>query len=128
MANADYSLMDHLWTQERALQSIPVDSGGGGGDHGGMEARISALEAANLETRDRLARIETRLDSVATKADLNAVVAEMEKSFAGVERSFAGVERSFASIEKSLHALTWRIIGSCALLVGASYFIARNVQ
>jgi hypothetical protein len=86
-----------------------------------MEARISALEAANIDTRDRLARIETRLDFVATKADLNAVVAEME-------RSFASVERSFASIEKSLHALTWRIIGSCALLVGASYFIAKNVQ
>lgn len=128
MANADYSLMEHLWTQERALQSIPVDTGVGGGDHRGMEARISALEAANLETRDRLARIETRLDSVATKADLNAAVAEIEKSFAGVERSFAGIERSFAAIEKSLHALTWRIIGSCALLVGASYFIAKNVQ
>lgn len=110
------------------MRSLSVDSEDSGGDHRGMEARISALEAANLETRDRLARIETRLESVATKADLNAAIGEIEKSFAGVEKSFVGVERSFATMEKSLHALTWRIIGSCSLLVGASYFIAKNVQ
>lgn len=84
---------------------VKVDGGGGNGNDGGMEARISALESANLETRDRLARIETRLDSVTTKADLHEAV---------------------SNIEKSLHALTWRIIGSCALLVGAAYFIAKH--
>lgn len=105
-----------------------IDRGGGGGDDGGMEARISALEGAQLETRDRLARIETRLDYMATKADLNAAVAAIEKSFAGVEKSFAGVEKSFAHIEKSLHALTWRIIGSCALLVAAAFFIAKHIS
>jgi hypothetical protein len=93
-----------------------------------MEARISALEGAHLETRDRLARIETRLDHMATKADLNAAVATFERAFAGVEKSFAGVEKSFAHIEKSLHALTWRIIGSCALLVAAAFFIAKHVS
>jgi len=122
-----------------ALASPPsrrrIDRGGGGGDDGRMEARISALEGAHLETRDRLARIETRLDHMATKADLNAAVATferafagVEKSFAGVEKSFAGVEKSFAHIEKSLHALTWRIIGSCALLVAAAFFIAKHVS
>lgn len=39
-----------------------------------MEARIVALEAANFETRDRLARIETRLDSVDTRGDLHKAV------------------------------------------------------
>lgn len=43
--------------------------------HGGMEARISALESANLDTRDRLAGIETRLETVATKEDLHRELA-----------------------------------------------------
>ncbi|MBN6728765.1 hypothetical protein [Burkholderia multivorans] len=67
-------------TTDHAMPKPPVDTGGGGGDDGHMEARISALEAANLETRDRLARIETRLDSVATKADLHELGASLNKS------------------------------------------------
>lgn len=107
-------LIRRLSEVERRVAHVPFDGGGGGGDHGGMETRIKALEDANLETRDRLARIETRLDTVATKADLNAAVSDIQKSFTGVE--------------KSLHALTWRIIGSCALLVGVAYFIAKYVH
>lgn len=69
-----------------------------------MEARISALEAANLETRDRLARIETRLDSVATREDLH----------------------------KEITAQTWRLVTFvCSFgtaLVAATYFIAKHVN
>ncbi|MBU9496241.1 hypothetical protein [Burkholderia multivorans] len=100
-------------TTDHAVLKAQVDTGGGGGDDGHMEARIAALEAANIETRERLARIETRLDSVATKSDLSAALANIEKSFAGVE--------------KSLHALTWRILGGCGLLVAATYFIAKHI-
>lgn len=78
----------------------PVDKSGGGGDDGRMEARLRALEDANLETRDRLARIETRLDGFATKADLH----------------------------EALHALTWKIVGSCALLVAATYAVVKYVH
>lgn len=78
----------------------PIDRGGSNGDDGGMEARITALESANLETRDRLARIETRLESVATKSDLH----------------------------EALHSLTWKLIGSCALLVAATFAIAKLVH
>lgn len=77
-----------------------VDKGGTGGDDGRMEARLKALEDANLETRDRLARIETRLDAFATKADLH----------------------------EALHALTWKIVGSCALLVAATYTVVKYVH
>lgn len=78
----------------------PFDNGGGGGDDGGMEARIVALEAANFETRDRLARIETRLDSVATRGDLH----------------------------REVNAQTWRLVTFvCSFgtaLVAATYFVA----
>jgi hypothetical protein len=69
-----------------------------------MEARISALEAANLETRDRLIKIETRMDSLASKEDLH----------------------------KELSAQTWRLVTFvCSFgtaLVAATYFIAKHVS
>jgi hypothetical protein len=80
------------------------DSGSGGGDDGGMEARISALEAANLETRDRLIKIETRMESLASKEDLH----------------------------KELSAQTWRLVTfTCSFgtaLVAATYFIAKHIS
>lgn len=76
-----------------------------------MEARISALEVANLETRDRLARIETRLDSVATKADL----AELTATF-----------------HREINAQTWKLVTFvCSFgtaLVAATYFFAKHVS
>jgi hypothetical protein len=44
------------------LPRPPIDNTGGGGDDGSMDARIAALEVANLETR---------LTSVATREDLH---------------------------------------------------------
>lgn len=86
--------------QEASAASEGFDSGGGGGDDGGMEARLTALEAANTDPRERLARIETRLEAVATRSDLH----------------------------ESLHSLTWKIIGSCATLVAITYYIATHIK
>ena len=65
-----------------------------------MEARIIALEEFAVDARDRLARIETRLDTFATKADLHS----------------------------ELHGLTWRLFGGASALVGIVYWIARNIH
>ena len=68
-----------------------------------MGARIIALEKFAVETCDRLARIETRLETFVTKADLH----------------------------QELHRMTWRLLGGA--LTGASalvvivYWIARSV-
>lgn len=86
------------------LPRPPIDNTGGGGDDGRMDARIVALEAANLETRDRLARIETRLTSVATREDLH----------------------------KEINAQTWRLVTFvCSFgtaLVAATYFVATQFR
>lgn len=74
----------------------------------GMEARVAKLEDFAVETRDRLTRIEARLDTFpllfATKEDLH----------------------------KEIGAQTWRIVGAMltfgALLSAAVFFIAKNVQ
>ena len=65
-----------------------------------MEARIIALEEFAVDARDRLARIETRLDTFATKADLH----------------------------RELHDMTWRLFGGASALVGIVYWIARNIH
>jgi hypothetical protein len=65
-----------------------------------MEARVVALEEFAIDARDRLARIETRLDTFATKADLH----------------------------RELHGMTWRLFGGASALVGIVYWIARNIH
>ena len=79
-------------------------SGGEPPYDGGMEARIARLEDFAADTRDRLARIETRMDTFATKEDLH----------------------------KEIGAQTWRIVGALltfgTLLSAAVFFIAKNVH
>jgi hypothetical protein len=100
----------HLkWVAVPALQKAgsAVDGGGSGGDDGGMQARVSVLEAANLEIRDRLIKIETRLNALASKEDLANLRAE---------------------VHASLNVQTWRIIGAVTLLTGAVYYLAKFVH
>ncbi|WP_159085671.1 hypothetical protein [Burkholderia sp. MSMB0856] len=69
-----------------------------------METRISAPEAPKRETRERLVRIETRLESVATKEDLH----------------------------REINAQTWKLVTFvCSFgtaLVAATYFLAKNLR
>lgn len=71
---------------------------------GGMETRVAKLEDFAVETRDRLVRIETRMDTLATKEELH----------------------------KELHSLTWKVLGGmgaiCAALVSVTYLIAKYVH
>jgi hypothetical protein len=86
--------------QQLAHPKRPRVDGTGRPPHDGdMEARIEKLEKAAEDTRDRLIKIETRLDVFATKEDLH----------------------------KELHSMTWKIFGGCALLVAAVYFIAKHI-
>jgi hypothetical protein len=72
-----------------------------------MEARIAKLEDFAQGTRDRLTRIEARLDSF--------------------ERTFASKE----DLHRELHAQTWRFVGAVTTLgiaiIGAMVWIAKNV-
>lgn len=50
---------------------------------GGMEARLRELEKSNGEIRERLVKIETKLDHVATAAALESVRSDLIKWFVG---------------------------------------------
>lgn len=83
-------------------RSLPP--GGGGGDNDDMEARVQILEQSMTDVRERLARIETRLEQTATKNDVSETKSELYKA---------------------INAQTWRVIGASATLVAAVFFIVR---
>lgn len=51
---------------------------------GSMESRVIKLEDFAVETRDRLTRIETKLDANATKAEMHDLKAELIKWMVGL--------------------------------------------
>jgi predicted nucleic acid-binding Zn-ribbon protein len=55
-----------------------------------LAVRVSILESARLETRDRLARIETRLEATATKADLADLKGELKTDMAALRGELKG--------------------------------------
>ena len=63
-----------------ANRHIERQSNGGGG---GLEDRVKALEEAALVTRDRLARIEVRVEQCATKEDLHREMNAVTTKFVG---------------------------------------------
>jgi hypothetical protein len=70
------SLFSEAKQQKEALDRISrFDGGDGGGYDSGMEARVTKLESFVIDTRERLVKIEGRLDGIdsrmATKVDLS---------------------------------------------------------
>lgn len=69
-----------------------------------MDARVAKLEEFAVETRERMARMETRLEQTVTSAELH----------------------------KEMNAQTWRLITFVcsfgAALVGITYFLATHVK
>lgn len=69
---------------DKGLETDPLKTGGDPPDNGDMEARVVKLEDFAVETRDRLTRIETKLDATATKAEVHDLKAELIKWIVGV--------------------------------------------
>ena len=83
-----------------------------------MQAKMASFEAFQIDTCDRLARIETRMDTFATKEDLKELKAELKSD----------IKELKADLYKNLHGMTWKLIGSASSLVAIVYFIAKTVH
>lgn len=100
-----------------------IDPPGGGGDNGGMEARIAKLEAVipTLATKEDLMREFTALKLEIIGGD-GAIRADMAKMDGSIR----------TDMHKEFTVQTWRIIGAMltfgAMLSTAVFFIARYVK
>lgn len=85
-------------------QRRSFDGGDGGGYDENMETRVLKLEECVNDARDRLARIETRLDQTATSADIHREMTDQ----------------------------TWRLVtfvcGFGSALVAVTYFMATHIK
>lgn len=83
-----------------------------------MEKRVEALEKSNLEIREKLVRVETKLENIektmVTKAELAAVgtmIAELK-----------------TSVAESMVVQTRWLIGACIGLAGLAFAAARYIH
>lgn len=103
-----------------------------------MEARVAALEKSTLEIRDKLVRVETRLDSIesnmatkvdlanlASKDDLSAYVRASGKDVQDLAVSF---QKSITDVQKTINDQTWKFIGVAGVLAGLAFTAARFIH
>lgn len=80
-----------------------------------MEARVGAVEKAISDIRERLARVETKLDNVdkhmATKTDLEALRGSIS-----------------TDVQKSIADATWRFVQISVVLAGLVFTAAKFIH
>lgn len=67
----------------RAVTGDSFDGPGGGGYDGDMESRLTKLEEFASDAKERLVKIETRLEQTATRGDLHEQTSTMVKWIVG---------------------------------------------
>ena len=88
MAERKFELVNGSFSKAQSPQ--PIDTGGGGPHDPDMEKRIEKLEKLSEEVRERLLKVELKLDNCATKADLaenKALIAESKAAISEAKSS-----------------------------------------
>ncbi|MFV0894426.1 MULTISPECIES: hypothetical protein [Pseudomonas] len=95
-----------------------------------MDARVAALEKAIPEIRERLVRVEMRLDSIestmATKTDI-ASIATKDDLNGFVRASSKDIQDLAVAFQKSLNEQTWKFVGVATALAGIAFTAAKLV-
>lgn len=73
-----------------AAQDGGLDNGGGPPHDDGMEARVAKLEEFVTDARERLVKIETRLDQTASKHDVAVLSADVHKGITDIIKWLVG--------------------------------------
>ena len=63
-----------------ATRDMPVDTGGGGGDHGDMEGRVTRLEIQFEAVRDDLKEIKSAIGGLRTTVIVTAITSVLAVS------------------------------------------------
>lgn len=99
-----------------------------GGD--GVEARVAALEKSSLEIREKLVRVEMRLESIesnmATKVDL-ANIASKDDLNSFVRASGKDIQDLAVSFHKTMNEQTWKFVGVATALAAIAFTAAKFI-
>ncbi|WP_425318500.1 hypothetical protein [Pseudomonas nitroreducens] len=103
------------------------DKNGGGGDTGGgnppggqdLEKRVEALEKALPDIRERLVRVETKLD---------AIEDTMEKTMASKDDLKVLRGEISTEMHKSFNDQTWRVIMAACVLAGIAFTAGKYIN
>jgi hypothetical protein len=107
------------------------DHGGGGGGGSDLDTRIATLEKASQDVREKLVRVEMRLDAIetnmATKVDL-ANLASKDDLNSFVRASGKDIQDLAVSFHKSMNEQTWKFIGVAGVLAGLAFTAAKFIH
>lgn len=122
------------------------DNVGGGGHTGDgnppggdpMEARVTALEKASQDVREKLVRMELRLDNIestmATKADLALLASKddltgyVRASGKDIQDLAVSFQKSITDVQKTMNDQTWKFIGLAGVLAGLAFTAAKFIH
>ncbi len=103
-----------------------------------MEARVTALEKASQDIREKLGRVESRLDAIesnmANKTDI-ALLASKDDFTGFVRASGKDVQdlavtfqKSITDVQKSINEQTWKFVGLAGVLAGLAFTAAKFIN
>lgn len=106
-------------------------TGGNGGGGSDMDARVTALEKTTQDIREKLVRIEARLDhmesSIATKVDIANLAAKDDLS-SFVRASSKDIQDLAVSFQKSINEQTWKFVGVATGLAAIAFTAAKFIH
>ncbi|VVO36641.1 hypothetical protein PS689_05441 [Pseudomonas fluorescens] len=102
---------------------------GGGGNE--LEQRVNKLEAAAQEIRDKLVRVEMRLDNIesgmATKLDV-AILASKDDVSEYVRASGKDIQELAVAFQKSINDQTWKFVAVATGLATLAFTAAKFIH
>lgn len=128
-----------IFTAGHLPQTLKGDKGGRGGNTGGheppggdpMEARVVALEKASQEIREKLVRVEMRLDGIesnmATKVDISNLASKDDLS-SFVRASSKDIQDLAVSFHKTINEQTWKFVGVATGLAALAFTAAKFIH
>jgi hypothetical protein len=127
-----------MTTNIRQFPSIGDKSGGPGNTGNGnppggdqMEARVVALEKSSQEIREKLVRVEMRLDGIeshmATKVDISNLASKDDLS-SFVRASSKDIQDLAVSFHKTINEQTWKFVGVATGLAAIAFTAAKFIH
>lgn len=102
---------------------------GGGGNE--LEQRVNKLEVAAQEIRDKLVRVEMRLDNIesgmATKLDV-AILASKDDVSEYVRASGKDIQELAVAFQKSINDQTWKFVAVATGLATLAFTAAKFIH